>query len=66
MERKESNQTNKQKHVDRVAANANRSLGFIRRNIKAKSLKVREMAYQTLVGPQLEYASAHKRKDSQN
>ena len=34
------------------------SLGFIKRNVKTKSLKVREMAYQTLVCPQLEYASA--------
>ena len=41
-------------HVDRVTANANRSLGFIKRNVKAKSPKV----YQTLVRPQLEYASA--------
>ena len=45
-------------HVDRVTANANRSLGFIKINVKTKSPKVREMAYQTLVRPQLEYASA--------
>ena len=45
-------------HVYRVTANANRSLGFIKRNVKTKSPKVREMAYQTLVRPQLEYASA--------
>ena len=45
-------------HVDRVTANANQSLGFIKRNVKAKSPEVREMAYQTLVRPQLEYASA--------
>ncbi|MEW8548727.1 MAG: reverse transcriptase family protein, partial [Candidatus Thiodiazotropha sp.] len=45
-------------HVDRVAANANRSLGFVKRNLKTKSPKIREMAYQTLVRPQLEYASA--------
>ena len=45
-------------HVDRVTANANQSLGFIKRHVKTKSPKVREMAYQTLVHPQLEYASA--------
>ena len=45
-------------HMDRVTANANRSLGFIKRHVKTKSPKVREMAYQTLVRPQLEYASA--------
>ena len=36
----------------------NRSLGFIKRNIKTKSPQTREMAYQSLVCPQLEYASA--------
>ena len=42
-------------HVDRVATTANKTLGFIRRNIKTKSPRVREMAYQSLVRPQLEY-----------
>ena len=45
-------------YVIRVATNGNRSLGFIKRNVKTKSPKVWEMAYQTLVHPQLEYASA--------
>ena len=45
-------------HVDRITGNANRTLGFVRRNIKTKWSKVREKAYNTLVGPQLEYASA--------
>ena len=36
---------------------ANRKLGFFRRNIKTKMLKVREMTYNTLVRP-LEYAWA--------
>ena len=45
-------------HVDRITANANRSLGFKKRNIKSKSPQIREMAYQSLVRPQLEYASA--------
>ena len=40
-------------HID-----ANRSLGFIRHNIKTKMSKVRETAYNTLVRPQLEHASA--------
>ena len=44
--------------MDRITANANRSLGFIKRNIKTKSPQIREMAYQSLVRPQLEYASA--------
>ena len=45
-------------HIDRVVGNANRSLGYIRRNIKSKDQEVRESAYNTLVRPQLEYASA--------
>ena len=45
-------------HIDRVVGNANRSLGYIRRNIKSKNQEVRESAYNTLVRPQLEYASA--------
>ena len=45
-------------YVNRITAKANRSLGFIRRNVKTKSAQIREMAYQSLVRPQLEYASA--------
>ena len=43
-------------HIDRVTANANRTLGFIRRNIKTKMPKVCEAACNSLVRPQLEYA----------
>ena len=39
-------------HIDRVVGNANRSLGYIRRNIKSKNREVRESAYNTLVRPQ--------------
>ena len=45
-------------HVHRITENANRTLGFVRRNIKTKMSKVHETAYNTLVRPQLEYASA--------
>ena len=45
-------------HVDQITGNANRTLGFVRRNIKTKWSKVREKAYNILVRPQLEYASA--------
>ena len=44
-------------HVDRITAKANRLLRFIKQNIKTKSPKIREMAYQSLVYSQLEYAS---------
>ena len=44
-------------HIDNITNKANRSLGFIKRNIKTKHQKTREMAYNTLVRPQVEYAS---------
>ena len=44
-------------HIDRITGNANRTLGYIRRNIKSKKQKVRETAYNRLVRPQLEYAA---------
>ena len=45
-------------HIDRITGSASRTLGFVRRNIKTKMSKVCEMAYTTLVRPQLKYASA--------
>ena len=47
-------------HIDCVVNNANRALGYIRKNIKCQNTDVRESAYNTLVRPQLhvEYASA--------
>ena len=45
-------------HTDSTVGNANRTLGFIRRNIKTKMPKVRKAAFNTLVRLQLEYASA--------
>ena len=44
-------------HIDRITGNANITLGYIWRNIKSKTQKVRETAYNTLVHPQLEYAA---------
>ena len=45
-------------HIDRITGSANRTLGFVRCNIKTRMSKVHETAYNTLVRPQLEYASA--------
>ena len=45
-------------HIDRITGNANKTLGFLKRNIKTKMPRIREAAYNTLVRPQLEYASA--------
>ena len=44
-------------NINRITGNANRSLGFLRRNLKAKNLQLRERAYKAIVRPQLEYAA---------
>ena len=44
-------------HINRISSNANKSLGFIKRNVKTKYTCFREAAYKTIVRPQLEYAS---------
>ena len=44
-------------HINRISTNANRTLGFLKRNIKTKNTAIRTAAYQTLVRPQIEYAS---------
>ena len=44
-------------HINRFTSNANKSLGFIKRNIKTNHPGVREAAYKTIVRSQLEYAS---------
>ena len=41
-------------HIDRITGTANKTLGFIKRNIRTKMSGVREAAYTTLVRPQLE------------
>ena len=45
-------------HIDRITGNANKTLGFLKLNIKTKMPRIKETAYNTLVRPQLEYASA--------
>ena len=44
-------------HIGKVTAKANRSLGFIRRNIQKAPSKTKELAYKSLVRPSLEYAA---------
>ena len=44
-------------HISRITTNANKTLGFIKRNIVTKNENVKTLAYKTLVRPQLEYAS---------
>ena len=52
-----STNLNFNRHIQRISSNANKSLGYITRNIRSKHPGVREAAYKTLVRPQLEYGS---------
>ena len=45
-------------HIDRVTGSASKTLNFVRRNVKTEHPGVRELAYRTLVWPQLEYTAA--------
>ena len=45
------------KHIDVTAAKANRSLGFLKRKLKATSSVLREKAYMRFVRPQIEYGA---------
>ena len=44
-------------HIQQITDKANKTLGFLRRNIRISSTKVKSQAYIGLVRPQLEYAS---------
>ena len=44
-------------HVAKITSKGNKSLGFVRRNIRTTSEATKTLAYQTLVRPSLEYAS---------
>ena len=44
-------------HTDHITAKANRSLGFVKRNLKRCPENIKEQAYKSLVRPHLEYAS---------
>ena len=44
-------------HINNICQKANKTLGFLRRNLKISSTRVKESAYKTFVRPILEYAS---------
>ena len=44
-------------HISRITNNANKSLGFIRRNLKVRNTKLREKAYKAIFRPHLEYTA---------
>ena len=45
------------KHISEVAGKANRTLGFLRRNVKQCTKEVKTATYTTMVRPVLDYAS---------
>ena len=45
-------------HINEITGKANRTLGFVKRNVKTKNEAVKELAYKTLVRPQVEYVSS--------
>ena len=45
------------KHVNRITANASKSLGYLKGNLLTKHSSIRDAAFKTVVRPQLEYAS---------
>ena len=52
-----ANNLNWNLHIENITNKANRTLRFIKRNIRVKHQGIRTTAYNTLVRPQLEYAS---------
>ena len=44
-------------HINRIASKANRTLGFLRRNLHQCPTQIKDTAYKTLVRPILEYCS---------
>ena len=45
-------------HISHIAAKANRSLGFIKRNLRGCTEEIKNIAYRSLVRPSLEYCAA--------
>ena len=46
------------KHIGQITGKANQALGFVKRNIKTRSRKVKTLAYKALVRPRLEYCAS--------
>jgi hypothetical protein len=52
-----TDKVNWSQHIDSITNKANRTLGFLRRNLKISSISIKKQAYKTLVRPLVEYAS---------
>ena len=57
MKNLETNKLQWDQHINNITAKANKTLGFLRRNLKIPSIGIKEQANQTLVRPLVEYAS---------
>jgi hypothetical protein len=44
-------------HINSITSKANKTNGFLRRNLKIPSIRIKEQAYFTLARPLVEYAS---------
>ena len=44
-------------HINNITSTANKTLGFVKRNVVTKNIDIKTMAYNSLVRSQLEYAS---------
>ena len=51
-----SRDMNWSKHINNVCTKANKTLGFLKRNLKISSRKIKEMAYKSCIRTALEYA----------
>ena len=45
------------KHIKEILTKSNRTLCFVKRNVRTRNKSVKELAYKTFVRPKLEYAS---------
>ena len=45
-------------HINNITSTANKTLGFVKRNVVTKNKDIKTMAYNSLVRPKVEYASA--------
>ena len=52
-----SNDMKWNRHIANICSKANRTLGFLRRNLRINNKKVKRMAYQAMVRPILKYSS---------
>ena len=44
-------------HINNITSTASKTLGFVKRNVVTKNKDIQTMAYNSLVRPQVEYAS---------